>query len=87
MTHKNTVKTRRAKEKSAILEETQSQCTVGRRSLLLWVLLKDMQYLSLFGLDVFLNVKSAETQRQYISFITLHQCLLENLTFYFSDKW
>ena len=36
MTHKNTVKTRRAKENSAILEETQSQCTVGRRSLLLW---------------------------------------------------
>ena len=37
MTHKNTVKTRRARENSAILEETQSQCTVGRRSLLLWV--------------------------------------------------
>ena len=36
MTHKNTVKTQRAKENSAILEETQSQCTVGRRSLLLW---------------------------------------------------
>ena len=35
MLHKNTVKTRRAKENSAILEETQSQCTVGRRSLLL----------------------------------------------------
>ena len=37
MTHKNTVKTRRARENSAILEETQSQCTVGRRSLLLWM--------------------------------------------------
>ena len=36
MTHKNTVKTQRAKENSAILEETQSQCTVGRRSLLRW---------------------------------------------------
>ena len=34
MTHKNTVKTRRAKENSAILEERQSQCTVERRSLL-----------------------------------------------------
>ena len=29
MTHKNTVKTQRAKENSTILEETQSQCTVG----------------------------------------------------------
>ena len=35
MSHKNTVKTRRAKENSAILEETQWQCTVGRRSLVL----------------------------------------------------
>ena len=41
MTHKNTVKTRRARENSAILEETQSQCTVGRRSLLLCVKTKE----------------------------------------------
>ena len=40
MSHKNTVKARRAKENSAILQETQSQCTVGRRSLLLWILVK-----------------------------------------------